>query len=96
MRYHTLPSQGILTKRCNANSASNALNKWMQKSFQDDIAIHGFRHAFRDRLRAIDCPSEMVDQLGGWDSGKVGVNYGEGFKINQLYSQLLKIKLVLI
>ena len=68
----------------------------MQTKFQNDIVIHGFRHAIRDRLRNVECPSEMVDQLGGWDSGKVGVNYGEGFKINQLYSQLLKIKLVLI
>ena len=36
--------------RCNANSASNALNKWLKANFRDDIVVHGFRHAMRDRL----------------------------------------------
>ena len=52
--------------RCNANSASNALNKWIQANFRGDIVMHGFRHAMRDRLRAVSCPSEMIDQIGGW------------------------------
>ena len=38
----------------------------------------GFRHAMRDRLRAVSCPSKMIDQIGGWSSGKVGEGYGEG------------------
>jgi len=67
--------------RCNANSASNALNKWMQTKFREDIVIHGFRHAFRDRLRAIDCTSEMIDQLGGWAFQRVGGRYGKGFDL---------------
>ena len=66
-------------QRCNANSASNALNKWMQTHFREDIVIHGFRHAFRDRLRAADCPTDMVDQLGGWASEKIGEGYGRGY-----------------
>ena len=49
--------------RCNANSASNALNKWLHANFRNDIVIHGFRHAMRDRLRAVSCPSEMIDQI---------------------------------
>ena len=53
-------------QQCRANSASNALNKWMQTHFRDDIVIHGFRHALRDRLRAVQCPSEMIDHIGGW------------------------------
>ena len=70
------------SERCNANSASNALNKWMQANFRDDIVIHGFRHAMRDRLRAVSCPSEMIDQIGGWSSGKVGEGYGEGYLLS--------------
>ena len=31
------------------------------------------------RLRAVSCPSEMIDQIGGWSSGKVGEGYGEGY-----------------
>ena len=65
--------------RCNANSASNALNKWLHANFHNDIVIHGFRHAMRDRLRAVSCPSEMIDQIGGWSSGKIGEGYGEGY-----------------
>ena len=68
-------------ERCNANSASNALNKWLHANFQKDIVIHGFRHALRDRLRAVSCPSEMIDQIGGWSSRKVGERYGDGFDL---------------
>ena len=68
--------------RCNANSASNALNKWLHANFRKDIVLHGFRHAMRDRLRAVSCPSEMIDQIGGWSSGKVGEGYGEGYEVN--------------
>ena len=68
-------------QQCRANSASNALNKWMQTNFRDDIVIHGFRHALRDRLRAVQCPSEMIDQIGGWSSGKIGEGYGEGYSL---------------
>ena len=25
--------------------------------------IHGFRHSFRDRLRAVECPVEIIDQI---------------------------------
>ena len=79
-------------KQCRANSASNALNKWMQTNFRDDIVIHGFRHALRDRLRAVQCPSEMIDQIGGWSSGKIGAGYGDGFTFDALMSHLQQIE----
>ena len=34
----------------------------------------------RDRLRAVQCPSDMIDQIGGWTTAGVGQGYGEGFK----------------
>ena len=74
--------------RCNANSASNALNKWLQTSFRRDIVVHGFRHAFRDRLRALQCPTEMIDQIGGWSSGKVGERYEDGHSLSLLSAKL--------
>ena len=40
-------------KQCRANAASNTLNKWMQANFREDIVVHGFRHALRDRLRTV-------------------------------------------
>ncbi len=72
---------------CNANSASNALNKWLHANFRDYIVIHGFRHAMRDRLRAVSCPSEMIDQIGGWSKRSVGEGCGESFRIEHIAKQ---------
>ena len=79
-------------EKCNANSASNSLNKWIQTNFRDDIVIHGFRHAFRDRLRAVQCPSDMIDQIGGWTSGKISEGNGEGYSKNDVNKFMLKTK----
>ena len=79
------------SKQCKANSASNALNKWMQTNFRDDIVIHGFRHALRDRLRAIQSPSEMIDQIGGWSASGVWQAYGEGYSIRGLHNFMLHL-----
>jgi integrase len=38
--------------KCNANSASNGLNKWLKPRTPNDCVIHSFRHSLRDRLRA--------------------------------------------
>ena len=32
----------------------------------------------RDRLRTVECPKEIIDQIGGWSSSDVGESYGEG------------------
>ena len=66
-------------KECNSNSASAALNKWLKQVAGSKYVIHSFRHSMRDRLRAVSCPSDMIDQIGGWSSGKVGEGYGEGY-----------------
>ena len=63
----------------------------MQTNFRDDIVIHGFRHALRDRLRAVQCPSEMIDQIGGWSSGKIGESYGEGYALFSLHKHLVSL-----
>jgi len=93
MRYHTLPSQRYTDeKRCNANSASNALNKWMQAKFRNDIVIHGFRHAIRDRLRNVECPSEAIDQIGGWTAQSSGEKYGDGFDLYSIIRVLERME----
>ena len=43
----------------------------------------------RDRLRAVGCPSDMMDQIGGCSSDKIDEVYGEGFKMSQLHAHLL-------
>ena len=78
--------------RCNANSESNALNKWLHANFHDDIVIHGFRHAMRDRLRAVSCPSDIIDQIGGWTTTGIGHAYGRGYSVEILAKWMQKIE----
>ena len=76
---------------CNTNSASAALNKWLKEQLIDRFVIHGFRHSFRDRLRAIECPSDIIDQLGGWSLKSIGEGYGRGYDLDVLYKWFSKI-----
>ena len=78
-------------KGCNANSASAALNKWLKDKLSKSYVVHGFRHAFRDRLRAVECPSEIIDQLGGWSLRSVGQGYGKGYELSVLSKWMNKI-----
>ena len=67
-----------------SNSASATLNKWMRAEFDAGFVIHSFRHTFRDRLRDIQCPADIIDQLGGWTTAGIGHSYGEGYKLEVL------------
>ena len=78
--------------KCNANSASAALNKWMKNYVEDGCVIHSFRHSMRDRLRAVECPKDIVDAIGGWSSRSIGEGYGDGYPISILSSWLRKIQ----
>jgi len=69
-------------KGTNANSASAAINKWLKPRVPDGCVIHSFRHSLRDRLRAVQCPSDMIDQIGGWSTAGVGQSYGEGYSLD--------------
>ena len=48
-------------KGCKADYASNTLNKWLRKHVPSGCVMHSFSHSMRDRLRAVDCPSEIID-----------------------------------
>ena len=71
-------------QRTNANSASAALNKWLKTKIGRGYTIHSFRHSMRDRLRAVECPSDVIDQIGGWLTQGVGASYGEGYSVGVL------------
>ncbi len=66
-------------ERTSSNSASAALNKWLGSIAPKGCVVHSFRHSFRDRLRALECPSDIVDQLGGWTTSGEGQGYGSGY-----------------
>ena len=77
--------------KCNANSASNGLNKWLKPRIPNDCVIHSFRHSLRDRLRAVQCPSDIVDAIGGWSTSGVGQTYGSGYNLDIKHKWMKKI-----
>ena len=77
---------------CKADYASNTLNKWLKRYVPDGCVVHSFRHSIRDRLRGVQCPSDVIDQIGGWQSYGVGRGYGEGYTIKNLNFWLLKVR----
>ena len=44
--------------------------------------MHSFRDSMRDRLRAVDCPSDIIDQIDGWATEGVGQGYGESYQLS--------------
>ena len=50
--------------KCKADYASAAINKWLKRDFEG-LTAHCLRHTFRDRLRAVMYPMDMIDQIGG-------------------------------
>lgn len=66
-----------------ATHAGNTLNKWLKQQTEGKTA-HCLRHAFRDRLRAVECPVELLDALGGWSVIQgAGRRYGSGYTLEQ-------------
>ena len=58
----------------------------------DGLTAHCLRHTFRDRLRAVECPMDLIDQIGGWKSiNSIGNGYGEGYDIERIRHQMTKI-----
>ena len=87
----TLLSQGIIDDQSRAaNSASAALNKWLKHYVPVGCTMHSFRHSMRDRLRAVQCPSDITDQIGGWTTDGVGQGYGSGYPMSVLREWLEK------
>ena len=79
---------------CKATHASNAVNKWLRRDFHD-LTAHYLRHTFRDRLRAVECPMEIIDELGGWSTiSTVGNKYGLGHKFEIKKRWMRRIQIV--
>ena len=72
----------------NANSASAALNKWLQNTVNEALVIHSLRHAMRDRLRSIECPSDLIDHIGGWSRQTIVDRYGLGYSLDAKHKWL--------
>ena len=57
-----------------------------------DYVVHGLRHSLRDRLRAVECPSDIIDQIGGWTTTGIGHAYGRGYSVEILAKWMQKIE----
>ena len=80
-------------QKCNSNSASAALNKWLKPRTEGRCVIHSFRHSLRDRLRTVECPADIIDALSGWTTDGVGKAYGTGYSTYILHKWISKIVL---
>ncbi|WP_445222142.1 hypothetical protein ACKWRH_20940 [Bradyrhizobium sp. Pa8] len=57
----------------------------------DKHSVYSFRHAFKDRLKAAECPEEMVDELMGHATGKPKYGDGYGLKLKARYIQSIAL-----
>lgn len=81
----------IVDNTCKSNSASASINKWIKSVGSKNNVVHGLRHSFRDRLRNVEAPTDMIDQLGGWSLKSIGQTYGNGYNLELMYKYILKI-----
>ena len=94
--YESSPNEHLFPRYCSeqgckADYASNSLNKWLRKHVPSGCVVHSFRHSMRDRLRAVECPSEIIDEIGGWQTEHVGQRYGGGHECQHKAAWLEKI-----
>ena len=75
---------------CKANLASAALNKSLSTRVPDGCVVHSFRHSIWDQVRAVECPSDVIDRIGGWSVGGVGEAYGTGYPVRVLHKWMNK------
>lgn len=79
-----------------ADIFSKWFNRFLEKTFPSGKpkgTFHSFRHAFRDATRRAKLHPEIADRLGRWaSSGGVGVRYGAGFTMPELFQDLKKVQ----
>ena len=78
--------------RYNRKYTRTALNKWLKQYVPVGCTMLSFRHLMRDRLRAVQCPADITDQIGGWTTDGVGQGYGSGYPMSVLKEWLLRVE----
>lgn len=87
-----------LGKNKYGNYSAYVLKRFREKFLPDAVEVgerqsfYSFRHCFRDALRRIEAPPEILQTLGAWSQGKlVSDAYGQGFEIGHLMRYVEKI-----
>ena len=78
---------------CKADYAGNALNEWLRQYVPRGCVVHSFRHSIRERLRAVNCPNDLIEQIGVWRIVGIGNTCGRGYYLVLRYDWLKKVKL---
>lgn len=76
----------------NPDTFSNIVNKYLRENNlrpTEQHSAYSLRHTFKDRLRDIEAPEEIIDELMGHK--KSGPKYGRGHKLETKYGWLKKI-----
>ncbi|TCM84587.1 tyrosine-type recombinase/integrase [Rhodovulum steppense] len=74
-----------------ATHASNTLNKAI-KQLAPGQTCHCFRHTMRDRLRSVEAPLDLIDQVGGWTTRLgTGATYGRGYSVAHMRTWMEKV-----
>ena len=47
-------------------------------------------NSMRDRLRSVQCPSDIADQIVGWTTDGVGQGYSSGYRLDALQEWMEK------
>jgi integrase len=53
--------------------------------------VYSFRHSLKDRLKAVECPEEMIDELMAHANGKPKYGDGYGLKLKARYIQSIAL-----
>ena len=69
------------------NDFPNSLDR-LQHTVNEALVVHSLRHAMRDRLRSIECPSDLIDHIGGWSRQTIGDRYGLGYSLHAKHKWL--------
>lgn len=80
----------IRNGKCDANSISATLIHWIRRRGFDHV-VHELRHAMKDRLRAVQCPDDISDAIGGWGRKTVSQRYGQGYSLKVKQEWLDKV-----
>ncbi len=85
-------NSGIVKYQNNPDGASATINKYLRENNLKPTPKHtlySLRHTFKDRLRDVQAPEEVIDELMGHK--KAGPKYGRGHLLETKYEWLQKI-----